>query len=254
MLHELNLILNDRESGSVALLNRLMSALELELRDSGLRAETFIDILMALRPKLKHFAAIENFLASLIFYARQKGAFPGKALQFIKDYRFYWQESAGKIAANFLEHFRPEGKTLLTHSHSHTVLSLLDQLHIKPIPFRVLQTLSIPGEEGRKSHERMCDLKLKADLIEDGKVKEALAYTDIILMGCDALLDKKFLNKIGTRTILEEARHFNIPTFLVTESRKEIIDSAWEKALTDLSLFEWVPLNLIDRILTEERD
>jgi translation initiation factor 2B subunit (eIF-2B alpha/beta/delta family) len=253
MPDEISLILSDRESGSVELLNRLMTTLEAELQDADLGAESFNKLLVAIREKLNHFAAIDNFLASLIISAGQKDAYPGDPIQFISDYRLYWSDSAGNIAENFLQHCDPAGKTILTHSHSQTVISLLSQLHERQIPFRVLQTRSSPGEEGKKSHVRMQQLKLQADLIDDENVKEALGHTDLILVGCDALLSGEFLNKVGTRAILEQAKQFNVFSALVTESRKEITRPGWKKELTEQPLFEWVPLDLIDRVVTERQ-
>lgn len=72
-----------------------------------------------------------------------------------------------------------------------------------------------------------------------------------ILMGCDALLPTEFLNKKGTLAILEKARELSIASLLVTESRKKIDRSDWKGELKDQPLFEWVPLNLIGRIVTE---
>jgi len=253
MPDEISLILSDRESGSVALLNRLIAALEKELQGAGLKAEAFCSRANTIREKLHHFAAIENFLATLIMHAVHENDFPGEPLRFITDYRLYWYDSDRKIAENFLQHCDPGGKTILTHSHSQTIISLLDQLHDRHLPFRVLQTLSSPGEEGKQSHDRMRQLRLQAELIDDVNIEETLGYTDFIVMGCDALLDTKFLNKTGTRNILHLAKQFKKRTFLITESRKEVTRSEWEREMTDQRLFEWVPLDLIDRIITEKR-
>jgi len=95
--------------------------------------------------------------------------------------------------------------------------------------------------------------KLQAELIDDQNIAEALSYTDLILVGCDALLPAVFLNKTGTRSILQQATQLHIRTFLVTESRKEITRAEWKKELTEQSLFEWVPLNLIDQLVTERQ-
>jgi len=252
MRDEISLILDDRESGSVLLLNRLIDALEKELHRPDLNQVTFSKRVNTIREKLRHFAAVENFLASLILHSATKGDFPGEALQFIADYRLYWADSEGKMARNFLQHCRPAGKTILTHSHSETILSLLIRLHENEIPFRVLQTLSVPGEEGKIAYDRMCRLKIWAELIDDAIVSEAIGRSDFILVGCDALLSKKFLNKTGTRNILEQAKHHNKPSFLISESRKEITRTGWEKGLTELSIFEWVPLELVDNVVTEQ--
>lgn len=253
MPDEINLILNDRTSGSLALLNRLIIALEHELQRAELSAEAFRKLVIRIREKLTHFAAIENFLAALITHSGQRKNFPGEALHFIAEYRLTWKDSAGKIADNFLQQCTPKGLTILTHSHSETIHSLLIQLHARQLPFRVLQTLSAPGEEGKISYERMCDQQLQAKLIEDENIREALASVDLILVGCDALLAHEFLNKVGTRAILQQAKQWNKPSCLVTESRKEITNPSWKNKLTEHPLFEWVPLNLVEQIVTETK-
>ena len=254
---EIIMVLNDRESGSVALLNHLIQALEMELQRSDRDMDSFHMLLITIRPHLQHFAAVDNFLAELIIHmeekeAAQKDAFPADALQFISVYSDYWQDSDRKITENFLQHCNPENTTILTHSHSETIIRLLSRLHSRRIPFMVLQTLSAPGEEGRKAIERMHQLRIKADLVVDGQIQGALALADHVLMGCDALLGKEFLNKLGTRSILEEARQQKKSTFLLAESRKEIVRPEWKNEIRKLSLFEWVPLELIDTIVTEK--
>lgn len=251
MPDEISLILDDRQSGSVALLERLITELGKELQGADPGAEAFIGKLISIRKKLSHFAAIENFLASLILQAGKSGDFPGAALHFLREYSLYWQDSAGKIAWNFLRHFNPKGLTILTHSHSQTVISLLKELHSREIHFRVLQTLSTPGEEGRKSYEDLHKQRIDAHLIADNDIKDALTQTELILMGCDALLPGKFLNKTGTRNILEQAKKSNKQTILITESRKEIKRPGWEQELTEQPLFEWVPLKLITKTVSE---
>jgi len=251
---DFNHILNDRESGSVTLLNRLIEVLEKDLHGTELKIEDYQSRLQNLREQLFHFAAIENFLTSLIRHTGNSKNFSGEALRFIAVYKFYWQGSEYKIAENFLEQNNPSDRTIFTHSHSETVISLLKQLHIWQIPFRVLQSLSFPGEEGRLSVERMRQLKIKAELIEDTDIQEALRKSDIILMGCDALLPAEFLNKIGSRSILEEAKKLSRQTILVTETRKKVNRPEWKNELPEQALFEWVPLSLIDRIVSEKEN
>jgi translation initiation factor 2B subunit (eIF-2B alpha/beta/delta family) len=246
-------ILNDRESGSVALLNRLVGTLEDGLHGTRLSIGAFRTTLLRLRKQLHHFAAIDNFLAELIRHAANQKSFPEEALRFMAVYKLYWQDSIRPLTENFLDKCQPEGLTILTHSHSQTLISLFTQLHLRQIHFRVLQTRSSPGEEGEKSLERMLQLRLQAELIDDAKVTEALHRSDVVLMGCDALLETEFLNKVGTLAILEQAKQLNKLSFLVAESRKEITRPEWKGELTEQPLFEWVPLHLIDALVSERK-
>jgi translation initiation factor 2B subunit (eIF-2B alpha/beta/delta family) len=171
---EIQAVLADRESGSIALLTRLESALATELQQPGRTRESFTAMVEEVRMHLVHFAAIDNFLLSLTDHIKQEDGFPGSAIGYLSEYGEYWRGSSRKITENFLRNFDPEGKTILTHSHSQTVLSLLEQLHAKQIGFRVLQTLSIPGEEGRIAVERLHRQQITADLVEDSHAEEVM--------------------------------------------------------------------------------
>jgi translation initiation factor 2B subunit (eIF-2B alpha/beta/delta family) len=73
-------------------------------------------------------------------------------------------------------------------------------------------------------------------------------------MACDALLATEFLNKLGTCSILQEAKKLNKSSVLVTESRKKITRPGWKSELSDQKLFEWVPLDLVDYIISEKEN
>ena len=244
-------ILNDRESGSVGLLDQLIAAFEEQLQDPELQAEDLRYQVDTVRASYRHFAAIENFLASLTAYLGPASAFPSETVDFISDYKSYWKDAPGKIAGHFLRIYNPEHKTILTHSQSQTVISLLDQLHLRQISFEVIQTLSVPGEEGKIAHERMLQMGLRSRLVHEDKLKDVLYQTDLVLIGCDTLLGKEFLNKSGTSSILEQAKQFNLPSFLLAETRKKINSPSWKNEMTGHKLFEWVPLNLVSALLTE---
>lgn len=248
---EIRLIVEDREAGSVTLLNRLIAALENELVSPRYPGSSFLQLLELLRRELGHFAAIENFLAALTEHSLPHERDPGRALKFIADYSEYWKDSPARIAGNFLGQIDPEGLSFLTHSHSQTLFSLVEALRHRRITFRLIQTLSTPGEEGRIAHARYGELGLEAQLVDDEEIETALQRTDAVLLGCDALLPGEFLNKTGSRSILEKAGEHKIPCFLITESRKIINRSGWKAQLPTRKLFEWVPLGLVDHVVSE---
>lgn len=248
---EIDRICKDRVSGSVTLLNRLIPALEQELRQEGFALEHFLALIAEIRGELGHFAAIENFLAALLVHAEGLDGDPGNALHFMKEYKAYWQDSAAKVATNLLSDFNPEGTTLLIHSQSQTILSLLEELQKRQVSFQVMQTLSVPGEEGRIAYEKFLRMGIGAELIEDAHVGELIHKSGLVLLGCDALLPDEFLNKTGSKNMLEMARTAEIPSVVVTESRKRIARPGWKTEQTTHPLFEWVPLELVDRIVTE---
>lgn len=238
----------------MALLNSLVDALEKELQQPDFDQASFRKLVTGVREKLSHFAAIENFLAPFEVHADSGEAAgdPAKFLQFISAYREYWEGSGEMITDHFLRYFDPSGMTLLTHSHSQTVFTLLQGLKARGVSFGVLQTVSAPGEEGRIACERMKQSGIPAELTGDDRIDEALERTGMVVTGCDALMPGEFLNKTGTRSILQKAWERKIPAVLVTESRKLIERAEWKHRVSAEPLFEWVPLEFVRRVVTEE--
>lgn len=249
---EIKAILEDRESGSIALLNRLISALELTLREGGFSQEGLLGLIARIRPELRHFAAMENFLVEFRDVLQGPGGNREAGRAFITSYREHWKDSEEKTTEHFLQSCAPQGKTFLTHSHSHSILSLIAQLQNRHLHFQVVQTLSAPGEEGKIALEKIVKLGVRASLIRDDELDEVIPGVDVVLMGCDALLPGEFLNKVGTGKILEKAKETGIPAYVLAETRKQIEDDGWKGHLPPHPRFEWVPLSLVRAVVTEE--
>ncbi len=249
---EIQRILEDRETGSVGLLNRLIPALEEHLKSPGMDEESFLEMVKELRGELGHFAVIENFLVALKDQVGDQEPIQGRVQSFLNTYRTHWDDSTANIAENMLGCCDPKGRIILTHSHSETVIGLFKNMHERGIPFRVLQTVSSPGEEGRIAQERMHKIGISVDLIVDAMIDDVLEEVDIVICGCDALLETEFLNKTGTRYILEVAKQLKIPAILIAESRKKISEPGWKERVKKSALFEWVPLELVGKVVNEE--
>jgi translation initiation factor 2B subunit (eIF-2B alpha/beta/delta family) len=250
---EIEGILEDRESGSVALLNRLIAAFEGYLNNSEYSRENVVELIGESRKGLNHFTAIGNFLDGLALCVKDdpQKTDPGNALEFISEYQAYWQDSPEKMASNLLAAFPVEGATLLTHSHSQTIQSVLKALINRDVSFRVLQTLSLPAKEGNLAMKQLRSSGIEVELVMDELVGEALPRCDVVLLGCDALTPKEFLNKAGSRYILEKARETGIASAVLAESRKTITRADWESGLPSLPLFEWITLDLVDTVVSE---
>jgi len=168
------------------------------------------------------------------------------------DYENYWKDSIPAIAQNLLRCCDLNNMAILTHSNSNTVISVFRELTKKGLVFKVFQTRSIPGDEGVISQRNMESLGIKVSLTDDEKVSEIIHKTDIVVVGCDAMLDDKFLNKVGTLRIAQLSEEHRKPFMIITESRKKIENQNWKKQVKRNPLFEWVPLYYAKDVITEK--
>lgn len=149
-----------------------------------------------------------------------------------------------------------------TISYSETIVDVLTRLgHIKSI--RVTAALSPPAEEGKLLYSKLRSQGIDIILTRDHAVSFLLDETDVVIVGADAVFEESFINKTGTFALLLAAKYLNKPTFLITHSSKIIskelqkfIKLKVEESVTDGviikdPIFEEVPLDLVDYLLTE---
>ena len=158
------------------------------------------------------------------------------------------RRAAASIAIQLRE--RLTDAVVLTHSASATVREAL----VHTPPEKVLCTVSYPIEEGRAFVEKLRDLGLDAELVEDEDVPSRLHEVSLFLVGADTVFrDGTLCNKIGTATLAEAAATERVPTVVASEVIKLApIDASEAGPLDADTLFDLTPAELIDEIVTEE--
>lgn len=158
------------------------------------------------------------------------------------------RRAAASIAIQLRE--RLTDAVVLTHSASATVREAL----VHTPPEKVICTVSYPIEEGRAFVEKLRELGLEAELVEDDDVPDRLGEVSLFLVGADTVFrDGTLCNKIGTAALAEAAAAERVPTVVASEVIKLApIDASDAASLDADTLFDLTPAELIDEIVTEE--
>ena len=155
-----------------------------------------------------------------------------------------------RAAASIAVHLAPRLRdaTVLTHSFSATVREAV--LHGSPA--RVLCTVSAPFEEGRRLADELRAEGAKAELVEDGRVPEALEAASLVLVGADTVYeDGSFTNKIGTGPLAQGAHAAGVSVLVACELLK-LAPGPPPKVEQEPDLRDLTPASLVDAIVTEE--
>lgn len=160
-----------------------------------------------------------------------------------------------------------EAETVVTYSRSGTVLAALEAA-LAEGDLRVLLSDAQPGAEGLGLGRRLAEAGAGVELTYDANLFARVEESELVLVGADAIASEAFVNKVGTRTLLERARRANVPVHVLASSdklrpsglpREPATDAQadWRPDVpgsvdVDAPLFERVPLTLADRIVTEE--
>jgi translation initiation factor 2B subunit (eIF-2B alpha/beta/delta family) len=114
-----------------------------------------------------------------------------------------------------------DGDTVLVHSYSASLETLLRAATTNGIRFRLLVTESRPYRESRRLVEAVADKPVEIVLYSDAAVCVAAEEADWALVGADSVFtDGSFANKTGSRPIALACRECDTPLFVATELAK----------------------------------
>ncbi len=129
------------------------------------------------------------------------------------------------------------GQTIFTHCHSSSVIDTLKEAKKQGKRFKVLNTETRPKYQGRITSLELARNKIKNEHYVDSGADEALAKSDIILIGADMITPKgEVANKIGSEMIAKLAKLHKIPVYVIT--------SAWKYSPKKLKIEQRNPKNV----------
>lgn len=166
--------------------------------------------LLSLRPT-------EPCLKNALKFAKKFGS--EKALE-------HFDESEKKIVKFGIKRIKNE-MIVFTHCHSSTVVDILKEAKRQGKKFEVFNTETRPMYQGRVTARELGKAGINVTSVVDAaagvalrKTKE-MEKTDIVLLGCDAVLNNgDCINKIGSGMFAEIAYDHKIPVYIATDSWK----------------------------------
>lgn len=231
---------NNRESGATSLALLTLSALNDYLAEMPVQSADKIDSLCveltAARPSM---IALGNALKR--WQHRIEVADIDFKQQYLNQLVAVYQQLADaseKVAEHAANLLKP-GMTVLTHSRSSQVLTLFEQALEQHQDFKVIVTVSAPGNEGLLVASQLNRLGIPVTLITDAEMGLIMPDVDINISGCDSwLTDHHFVNKTGTLLQALAAQHFGKPFWVLADSFKNSSQTSHEVVLEAMPVNE----------------
>lgn len=270
-------VLGDKQSGSVAVLQKLIDGIaDYFIRESD--PEMCLSIITRRLPLMKgslgHFAVVSHFLNQLENTTENltnANKSPNLLFDFVKSYDSNWKNVNIKVVEMASRHIGLEGKTILLHSNSSVIVEFFRKLKNDNIRVSVIQTESGPENEGRKQAEDIAALGFEVSFVVDSTAAFMVRKADLMLTGADQIHTNLFVNKIGTYAIALACRDQDIPLYVMADSRKFTHEMAepesirnihkpgsdiWENPPENIKplnfYFEPVPTRLVTKFFTEK--
>lgn len=161
-----------------------------------------------------------------------------------------------------------DNAVIITNSASATVFECFKKAHKLNKRFRVICPESRPMLEGVELARRLSALKIPVTLIADALAPSLVAEADLVLVGGDALSREGLINKIGTYSLALASRAAGVEFWALLSTHKflneripipdmnpnELLPQPLEGVQICNRYFDVTPLNLISRVITEERE
>jgi ribose 1,5-bisphosphate isomerase len=162
-----------------------------------------------------------------------------------------------------------DGFTVLTHSSSGSILSILKKAKAEGRNFKVIATESRPMFEGKILARFLGEEGIPTTLIVDAAVGTIIKQVDLMLVGADSISEDSFVNKVGTKYLALLTQENNTPLYVACERSKfisktwrikpkadgnpeEVLDEKLKNVKAINPYYEEIPLLLCRGIITNE--
>lgn len=159
--------------------------------------------------------------------------------------------------------------SILVHSYSKIVYSILEKAGEMKKRFRVICTESRPINEGSKMALQLSKAGVKTSLIPDADVARAVDEANFIMTGTDRFTETSFISKTGTHTLAILAQAMNKPLYIAGETDKILLKRTYpvrfsQSKATEIlkekhanlsvrnTYFEETPLSHVSKIIIED--
>ena len=178
-------------------------------------------------------------------------------------------ESSKAKAAERAADLVSDGDVLLTHENSSTVMATVDTALAADKEIEMYVTESRPRFLGRKTARQLAEMDLvDVHMVVDAAAGHVLTDCDRVVMGMDCIVGDSYYNRIGTFPVVAAAARLDVPVDVVGSGTKVVADGfrfenefrppseVMREPVEDIEIenpaYEATPVELIDRVLTDE--
>jgi len=130
-------------------------------------------------------------------------------------------KKARKFIAKKAEFFIRDGSTILSHSKSSVVLSVLQHAKEQGKRFNVILTQTEPNKVGLLAAKEMERIGIPVKVVLDSSVAVVMGKVDFVLVGAEGVTESGgIINRIGTYQMAILAKAMSRPFYVVAESHK----------------------------------
>jgi translation initiation factor 2B subunit (eIF-2B alpha/beta/delta family) len=213
---ELEIILNDKVHGSSELLNLICKHL-LKYSDNAAYLKIALN---RINKYFSYFPILTNFTKEV------ENILNGKKNESLSDYLRDFSKKKNEVYQTIFEmaeKYLSKYKTVLTISHSKTLIKILELWKKSNPNLKVIVCESRPKQEGLIMAEELFSLKIDTEIITEGMAGKLIKNIDAVILGADQILrNGNIINKTGSRMLAVLAKFQKLPVFVFATSDKTV--------------------------------
>jgi translation initiation factor 2B subunit (eIF-2B alpha/beta/delta family) len=263
-------IANDNTSGATELIHKLLALCEncaIGYRIEDLRQG--FALLENAQKSMPSLHAVLQILKSDFLPKLRADEETADAITYLSSLEKILSESGVTIAGLFTEKFS-EARSMVTISRSSTVMATFYRMHQENLLRQAFVLEARPMTEGHRTIRDLQQHGVRATLLVDAAMCEAIEHVDCAVVGADSIsADGYLLNKTGTFPLAICCKEFGVPLYVLCDSLKfspqlkdripveerpeeEIIHREEGDSFTVLNrYFEWTPVDYVTEFITE---
>ena len=178
--------------------------------------KTLLEMIDISKKEFKSFSAIQSFIKELKKIIESNDS---RITNFLNQQEREIKNRYTNLFKNSLPYLK-NSKRILTLSNSKTVIEILKRLN-KIRNISVIIGESRPQLEGRIMAKELIKHKIKAEIIPDVLLPNAVERCDAAVIGADIVLSNRdVVNKIGSRSLAIACKYFKKPFYVLATSNK----------------------------------
>ena len=279
---DIDIILNDNQSGSVTLtlntlklyreyLNEMVSASK-NLDDIF---NKFQDVSKKIMKKQPNMVLLRKSTNTILIYFKRLVKSNKETEQIIKAVEKKIQSieqeidtRIKKIGSTGSKIIAPTNK-IMTISNSTLVKKIFETANNHKRKFEVYCCKSHPPDEGISLAEALNKMGIKTTIISDSQMGVFMPDMNLVLIGADRIYDNGFVNKAGTLALCLIAKYYNIPVYLAadttkilpeseriikltSQNKKEVYSGGRKNIFIENVYYEKVPIDVIHKVICED--
>lgn len=144
-----------------------------------------------------------------------------------------WKNVERKTAEIAIQQYDFESKSILIHGSDECITALIENLVVNLKTCNVTQIITLHDKIGKQQATQIANLEIPVSVIDDSEIAKYIQQIDVVLMSPEIVMHDSFIAQTGAYNLCLIAKHFNIPIFILSDTRRILNKKYFPNSVVD---------------------